>query len=121
MVEFGKRELQLMQALWANGPQTAREIREGLPDDPADATVRTMLRILENKGCVTHVKKGRAFVYRATVPVKRTMRSRIRWLIENFFGGSAEALVAHLVDEKDVTPDELEAILESSRGPRAGK
>jgi len=62
MSELGRRELQLMQVLWQHGAQTANDICERLPDSPANATVRTMLRILEGKGYVRHAKSGRAFV-----------------------------------------------------------
>jgi len=121
MREFGRRELELMQVLWGHGKQTAREIRERLHDDPADATVRTMLRILEAKGCVAHTKKGRAFVYHATVPERATVRSYLKRLVENFFNGSPEALVAHLVDEKDLTPEALEEIVKSTKSRGDGK
>jgi BlaI family penicillinase repressor len=110
MREFGKRELELMQILWQHGEQTAQQIREKVGDPLADPTVRTMLRILEEKGAVAHKKRGRAFIYRAKVPAKRTIKHMLGRIIEGFFGGSAEALVAHMVDERDLTPQALEKI-----------
>ena len=53
MAGFGRRELELMQILWKHGDQTAQEIRKRVKDNVADPTVRTMLRILEEKGAVT--------------------------------------------------------------------
>jgi len=110
MPEFGRRELELMQVLWRYGDQTAQEIRQRLGVPLADATVRTMLRILEEKGAVSHVKSGRAFVYRARTGAKVTLRRMLGGIIKGFFDGSAEALVAHLVSEKDITPEALEEI-----------
>lgn len=110
MAQLGKREMQLMQALWHHGPQTAREIRESLADAPTDATVRTMLRILEDKGYVKHVKRSRAFVYKAAVAERGTVRSLIHQLVEGFFGGSAEGLVAHMVDECDISAESLDKV-----------
>lgn len=110
MAEFGRRELELMQVLWRYGDQTAQEVRERLSAPLADATVRTMLRILEEKGAVAHVKSGRAFVYRARIGAKVTLRKMLAGIIKGFFDGSAEALVAHLVDEREITPEALEEI-----------
>jgi BlaI family transcriptional regulator, penicillinase repressor len=119
MAEFGRRELELMQVLWRYGEQTAQEVRERLHVPLADPTVRTMLRILEEKGAVTHVKSGRAFVYRARVPAKVTMKKMLEGLIKGFFNGSAEALVAHLLDERELTPEGLEDITRQQEKKRA--
>ncbi len=110
MAEFGRRELELMQVLWRHGEQTAQEIRERLDVSLADPTVRTMLRILEEKGAVTHTKVGRAFVYRARIPARVTLRKMLAGIISGFFDGSAEALVAHLIEEEDLSPAALDEI-----------
>ncbi len=107
MRNFGRRELELMQILWRYGEQTAQEIREKVSDPVADPTVRTMLRILEQKGAVKHTKRGRAFIYSAVAPAKKTLRRMIKDIVDGFFEGSAEALVAHMVEERDVTPQAL--------------
>ena len=93
MADFGKRELELMQILWHHGEQTAQEIRKKVKDNVADPTVRTMLRILEGKGVVKHRKIGRAFVYKTTVPMKKTIKKMLKDMIDGFFHGSGEELV----------------------------
>ena len=72
-----------------------------LPDAPSRTAVRTLLRILEEKGHVKHTKRGREFVYRPTQPRKRAGRSALRRVLATFFDGSLESAVAtHLSDPK---------------------
>jgi len=108
VVEFGRRELELMQIIWRYGEQTAQQIRARVKDDVADPTVRTMLRILEGKGVVTHKKVGRAFIYRATAPAKRTIKKMVKGIIGGFFEGSGEAFVTHLISDRIVTSDAVD-------------
>ncbi len=110
MKDFGRRELELMQILWRYGPQTAQEIRKRVKDPLADPTVRTMLRILEQKGAVKHVKRGRAFVYSAITAEKKTIKKMVKGIVDGFFEGSAEALVAHMIDERQLTPQALDRV-----------
>lgn len=118
MAEFGKRELELMQILWHHGEQTAQEVRGRIKDRVADPTVRTMLRILEEKGAVTHKKTGRAFVYRAKVPAKRTIRKMIKYIADGFFGGSRVALVSYMLSEKLLKPADLEKARRAAKAKR---
>ena len=106
-VKFAPRELELMQILWRGGPQTAREIREQVKDDLADPTVRTMLRILEEKGAVRHSKRGRAFVYKAKAPVEKTLNAMLDDIVEGFFQGSADKAAAYLMKRYDLTPAQV--------------
>ena len=107
MAQFGRRELELMQILWLHGPQTAREVRERVKDDIADPTVRTILRILEEKKAVAHTKRGRAFIYRARAGMKQTLRKMLKDIVNGFFGGAPEALVAHMLVDKQISSDAL--------------
>jgi len=108
MPDFGKRELEIMQILWHGGPQTAKEVREQIKDPVADPTVRTMLRILEGKKAVSHTKRGRAFVYKADVPMRETAVRMIKDIVSGFFKGNAEELVKLLREESMIQPKELE-------------
>ena len=62
-----EREAQIMDVVWRLGEVTAEQVREALPGAPHDSTVRTLIRVLENKGYLTHEVRGKAYVYRALV------------------------------------------------------
>jgi predicted transcriptional regulator len=110
------RETHIMQALWSLGSATAEEIRQALRDPLHDSTVRTLLRILESKGYVRHFEQGRAFVYRPAVGRASVELKAVRSLLKRFFGGSAEALVLRLIEDEQITPEQLE---ELKKAPRA--
>jgi predicted transcriptional regulator len=104
------RESQIMAVLWKRGEAMADEIRRELPDEPHDSTVRTLLRVLERKGYVKHVKRGKAFVYRPAVRQAKAQRQAILRLVKQFFGGSPEALVLRLLEDEQLTPEQLEEL-----------
>src|SRR4029434_6365327 len=82
-------ELELMDVLWARGSATVSEIVETLPDERlAYSSVLTMMRILEQKGYVTHEKEGRAFVYRPLVDRQQAQQSVIGYLLKRFLHNS---------------------------------
>jgi predicted transcriptional regulator len=90
-----------MDVVYARGHATAAEIRERLPDPPVAAAVRTLLRILEEKGHLRHEKDGPRHVYHATTPRNVAQRSAVRHLLGTFFNGSRTAAIAALVDESE--------------------
>ncbi len=104
------REAQIMEVLWRIGPTTAEQVREALPDEPHDSTVRTLLRVLESKGYVRHTVNGKAYVYRAVVKRANAERKAVRSMVRRFFGGSVEALVQRLLEDEELTPEQLERI-----------
>jgi predicted transcriptional regulator len=104
------REFQVMCVLWDREEATAEEVRTALPDDLHDSTVRTMLRVLEAKGFVRRSAGGKAHVYRAAVEREGVERKAVRSLLKRFFGGSAEALVLRLIEEDQLTAEELERL-----------
>lgn len=106
-VRFTERELDLMNVLWANGPSTVAEVREALEDDLAYTTVLTVLRVLEEKGHVTHDTEGRAHRYRALVERDLAARSALRRVTDHLFSGSSELLVTRLVEDQPLSEDEL--------------
>jgi BlaI family penicillinase repressor len=100
------REAQIMEILWVRGPATAEVVREALPDDPHDSTVRTLLRILKDKGYV-RVRGRQPALYEAKVGRAQVQKKATQSLLARFFGGSAEALMHHLVDDDALTPAQL--------------
>ena len=121
---LSRRERQIMDVVFALGRATAAEIRDRLPDPPHAAAVRTMLRILEDKGELRHEKDGPRHVYFPTTARAVAQKSAVRHLLGTFFGGSRAAAVAALLDSSDrplsaAERAELESVIRRLRA--AGK
>jgi predicted transcriptional regulator len=107
-----RREREMMDILYAGGLMTAREIGERMASPPTDATVRTILRVLERKGHVRRRARGKAHEYEARRPARSAARAAVRRLVDVFFGGSVERAVSGLLDagERRLTAEELERL-----------
>lgn len=109
------REAEIMEVLWQHGAATADEIRARLQGDPHDSTVRTLLRVMEHKGLVEHEARQRTYVYKARIARSKARRKATRGLVERLFGGSFQALVLQLLDDEQITPEELERLARGTR------
>ena len=99
--ELSRRERQIVDILFEQEEATAAEIRKSMKDAPSDATVRTILRILEEKGVIKHRRDGKRFVYRVKKSKTGEGKNALRQVFDVFFGGRVEdALAAHLNDPK---------------------
>ena len=107
-VVLSRREREIMDVLYQRGKATATEVREAMPDAPGYSAVRAMLRILEEKGHVTHSADGLKYVYAPTVPRDKAKRSAVKHLLSTFFNDSPEQIVAALLDGTRLTPAELD-------------
>jgi predicted transcriptional regulator len=107
-----RRERQIVDILYRRGRATAAEVMADLPGSPSDSTVRTQLRVLEEKGHVRHEEEGLRFIYLPEVPRHTVRKSALRHLVDTFFEGSAEKVVAALLGEGTarLSDDELERI-----------
>ncbi len=104
-------ELRLMEVLWERGRATVADVVDVLPPPPlAYSTVLTTLRTLEQKGYITHVEDGRAFVYRAVVAREEAAKSATRHLLDRFFGSSPGALAVSLLDDTRLSEDDVASI-----------
>ena len=92
-----RRERQIMDVLYKQERATVTEVLNNLADQPSYSTVRAQLRMLEEKGHVRHEEHGLRYVYVPTVPRDVARRPAFRHLVETFFDGSAENLVAALL------------------------
>jgi predicted transcriptional regulator len=101
------RELDVLSILWRNGSGTVSEVRDLLADDLSYTTVLWVLQTLEQKGYVTHSKEGRAYRYHPVLEPEETGRSALARLLDKVFHGSAEFLLAQLVQERSLEPEEL--------------
>ena len=105
--DLTRREREIMEVIFRLGEATANEIVAAMPDNLANATVRTQLRTLEQKGAVQHRRDGKRFIYRPAEPRKSAASRALRKVLDVFFAGSVEdALAAHLADPKTRLGDE---------------
>ena len=119
-LKLSRRERQIMDVLYQKGQATVSEVMDSLPEAPGYSAVRSMLRILENKGHITHMKDGARYVYAAKVDREKVKRFEIRRLLQTFFDGSPTQAVAALLDQSslklsDEDFDRLEEMLRKAR------
>lgn len=109
---LSRRERQIMDIVYAQGAATAVDVLRSLPDPPSKTAVRTLLRILEDKGHLKHVQQGREFVYQPSRPRLRAGRSAFQRVLQTFFDGSLEqAVAAHLADSAaNLSAEELKRL-----------
>src|SRR5436309_12571865 len=107
-----RRERQIMDILYRRVRATAAEVMEELPGEPSYSTVRTQLRVLEEKGHVRHDEEGLRYVYMPAVARRAAGKSALKHLVETFFDGSAEKTVAALLGGEGarLSEDELDRI-----------
>ena len=105
-------ELRLMKILWRRGESAVTDLVAGLPEDEPLAynSVLTTIRILEQKGYVTHRQEGRAFLYSPCIAEQEASRSEVRHVLGRFFGNSRERLLLSLLGDDDLSPDELQRL-----------
>lgn len=108
MPRFTDRELDVMAVLWDRGDATVAEVQERLSDELAYTTVLTVLRTLEEKGHVGHWEDGRAYRYHPLVEREEAGASVLSRLLDRVFAGSPELLLTQLVEEGDLSDEELE-------------
>ena len=109
---LSRRERQIMDILYRRGRATANDVMADLPGEPSYSTVRTQLRVLESKGHVRHEEEGLRYVYLPAVARHAARRSALRHLVDAFFEGSTEKVVAALLgaDGSRLSDAELDRI-----------
>jgi predicted transcriptional regulator len=96
--QLSRRERQIMDVVYRLGKAAVTDVLERLPDPPSYSAVRALMRILEEKGHLSHEQDGPRYVYLPTVPRDAAQASALSHLVRTFFGGSAEAAVAALLE-----------------------
>ena len=99
---LSRREREVMDVLHRRGEATVGEVMEELVDPPTYSAVRSVLRILKEKGHVTHRADGSRYVYAPAVTRDRARRAAVDHLVDTFFNGSAERAMAALLRREDV-------------------
>jgi predicted transcriptional regulator len=98
---LSRREREVMDIVYRLGHATAAAIRAEMAEPPTDPAVRTTLRILVRKGRLKHEYDGPRYLYSPTVAPEAARRSAFQHLLDTFFGGSARAAMAALLEMKD--------------------
>lgn len=111
---LSKRERQIMDVVYALGEATIGQVLEKMPDPPMRGALRTLLRIMEQKGLLARRQEGRHITYRPTQPRGKAGRQALERVVDVFFSGSLEkAVAAHLSNpsrQAKLNPDELQRL-----------
>lgn len=107
---LSRRERQIMDALYKLNEATVGEVMDLMPDPPSYSAVRATLRVLEEKGHVSHKQDGPRYLYMPTVPRDKAQSTALQHMVGTFFGGSVEQAVMALLSlpetrmsDKDLT------------------
>jgi predicted transcriptional regulator len=98
LAKLSRRERQILDILYERGKAPAAEVRAAMPDAPGYSAVRALLRVLEEKGHVRHEERGAKYVYLPTVAPNKAKRLAVKHVMDTFFAGSPEKIVAALLD-----------------------
>ena len=111
---LSRRERQILEILYQRRKASATEVRDAMEDAPSNSAVRTLLRVLEGKGHVKRRAEGLKYVYLPAVPADRARRSAVKHLLDTYFEGSPEQIVAALLDvsSTQLTREELDRMTE---------
>jgi len=113
ITDLTKREREIMEVVYSLGRATAVEVMKGLPDKPANATVRTMLHVLEDKGYLRHERERGKFIYSPTIPLASARRNALEHVLSTFFKGAEASAVISILKKSDATlsDDDIASIL----------
>ncbi|MBL4685574.1 MAG: BlaI/MecI/CopY family transcriptional regulator [Nannocystaceae bacterium] len=117
---LSRRERQIMDILFEAGRATAAEVLDALPDPPSYSAVRALLRVLEDKGHLTHESKGTRYVYRPTRDRRQASLAALKHVVKTFFEGSASQAAAALFESNqaqlgDTELDALTKLIDDAR------
>jgi predicted transcriptional regulator len=120
-LSLSRRERQIMDILYKLGHATANEVIDALSDEKHSSTVRTQLRVLEEKGHLRHEEDGLRYVYYPVTSRRTARQSALSHVLETFFEGSAEKMMSTLLGSgARVSEDELDRLSELIERARKG-
>ncbi|MGD0517526.1 MAG: BlaI/MecI/CopY family transcriptional regulator [Thermoguttaceae bacterium] len=108
LTALSRRERQIMEIVYTQGRVTAAEIHQNIPDPPSYSTVRTLLRVLEEKGYLVHESDGPRYVYSPCISAEKAKRSALEQILRTFFNNSAVSAMAALMDMSSLNLSEME-------------
>jgi BlaI family penicillinase repressor len=112
--DLTRREREIMEVIYRHDQVTAAEVVDELPGSPHNATIRTMLGVLEEKGFVTHETVKGKFLYSPTIPLNQARKTALKQVLETFFKGAEASAVISILKQADarLSEEETEMILE---------
>ena len=116
MAIFTPGELEVMRVLWNKGPRKPADIQGGFPRPIKNATLRSALRVLMEKGHVNRRKIGKAYYYEAKTPPERALKKMMRTMAEVFTSGSGAGLIAQMIQAEKLSEDDLKELRRVVRG-----
>jgi len=121
---LSRRERQIMDVIYRLDQASAADVLANIPDPPSYSSVRALLRILEDKGHLTHIEDGPRYIFAPTRPRQNAARSSIQQVVQTFVGGSVEQAVATMLssDELEISDEELgrlEALIKHAKDSAA--
>ncbi|HJP86738.1 MAG TPA: BlaI/MecI/CopY family transcriptional regulator [Gemmatimonadaceae bacterium] len=103
-----QRELDIMGVLWERGEATVTEVRDEIDPDLSYTSISSMIRTLELKGYVSHRRgEGKTHVYFPVIEAEKAGESVLQRVLDKVYGGSPIKLLAHLMDQKRMSPKDL--------------
>lgn len=104
-------EERIMQALWSLGEGSVNDVLAVLPEPkPKYTTVATFIKLLGNKGYVTHRAEGKSYIFTPTVPRDEYARKRVRLMLQSYFDGSFTRMVSFFSEHENLSLQEMEEI-----------
>jgi BlaI family penicillinase repressor len=98
MTSLSKRERQIMDVIYMLGEATAAEVLENLPEEVGEASIRKLIRIVEQKGYLKHRRSGHSYIYSPTIPKSVARNHALKHMLKTFFQGSTTRAVSALLD-----------------------
>ena len=114
LTELTRRERQIMEAVYRSGKASAAEVVELMPGKPNNATIRTLLGVLEEKGFLRHETVKGKYIYYPTIPLHQARKTALNQVLETFFEGAEARAVISILKESDATlsDEDAEAIID---------
>ena len=119
--ELGELERDVMKIVWSHEAVSAEMVRETLDRGLKEATVRTVLRRLEEKGLVKHTTDNRTFMYSATEPREKVAARAVKRIVDWFCDGSVDEVLVGMVDAEMVDKAQLDRLMERVQQAKQGK
>ncbi|MDH3216232.1 MAG: BlaI/MecI/CopY family transcriptional regulator [Candidatus Krumholzibacteria bacterium] len=111
LTELTRRERQIMEAIYRFGKASAAEVVDHLPGKPNNATIRTLLGVLEDKGFLRHETVKGKYIYHPTIPLHQARRTALNQVLDTFFDGAEARAVISILKQSDATLTDEDAEL----------
>ena len=123
---LARREREILEVLYREGKASVGDVLAHLPHPPSYSAVRSLLRILEEKGLVRHEQEGKRYLYTPTQPRGAAARNALKGVVQNFFSGSLERAVRSFLSDSEAAVSEEELarmveLIESARNSKGGQ